>query len=121
MIPESGIIDGWHQNKGYRLPSVFFSLRPHSSRSARPCFFHPPPLGYLKTKESFLLKNEFNSHRIVWYIKMDTVSLFWYTNKATLTENDQVAYSKFTCIIIYSVNYSLLRDYLLHRLCVHMT
>jgi len=30
-----------------------------------PMFFHPAPLGYLKTKESFLLKKEFNSHGIV--------------------------------------------------------
>ena len=58
---------------------------------------------------------------LFWYIEVDTVSLFWYTNEATLTENGQVAYSKFTYIIIYSLEYLLLREYLLHRLCVHMT
>ena len=58
---------------------------------------------------------------LFWYIKMDTVSLFWYTSEAALTENGQVAYSKFTSIIIFSVNYSLHRDHLVHRVCVHMT
>ena len=52
---------------------------------------------------------------------MDTVSMFWYTNEAALTENGQVVYSKFTYIIIYSLEYLLLREYLLHRLCVQMT
>ena len=44
MIPESGMV-GRHQNKGFRLLRLFFSLRPHSARFAHRFYFHLAPLG----------------------------------------------------------------------------
>ena len=41
MIPESGIMDGRHQNKVYRLPSLLFSPRPRPARFARRFSFSP--------------------------------------------------------------------------------